>query len=60
MWYPEVFEKYNVVSVHQLLKQYIEEGRIKLDKSIHEELTTVHDPCNYGRKGHEDLWPSLL
>jgi len=34
-----------------LLKQYIEEGRIKLDKSIHEELTTVHDPCNYGRKG---------
>ena len=33
------------------MKQYIEEGRIKLDKSIHHHLTTYHDPCNYGRKG---------
>jgi Fe-S oxidoreductase len=39
-----------VISVHDLLKEYIETGRIKLDKTIHEELTTVHDPCNYGRK----------
>ena len=39
------------MSIHDLLKQYIEEGRIKLDKSIHHELTTYHDPCNYGRKG---------
>lgn len=22
-----------------------------MDKSIHHELTTFHDPCNYGRKG---------
>jgi len=22
-----------------------------VDKSIHHELTTFHDPCNYGRKG---------
>jgi Fe-S oxidoreductase len=46
-----VFKKYRVVSVHDLLKEYIETGRIKLDKTIHEELTTIHDPCNYGRKG---------
>ena len=39
------------LSVHDLLKQYLEEGRIKVDKSIHHELTTFHDPCNYGRKG---------
>ena len=32
------------------MKKYIETGRIKVDKSIHEDLTTVHDPCNYGRK----------
>lgn len=38
------------LSIFDLLKQYIEEGRIKLDKSIHHELTTYHDPCNYGRK----------
>jgi len=39
------------MSVFELLKEYIETGRITLDKSIHKELTTVHDPCNYGRKG---------
>lgn len=38
------------MNIHELLKLYIEEGRIKLDKSIHHELTTYHDPCNYGRK----------
>ena len=42
-----------MVSVHDLLKEYIETGRIKLDKSIHEELTTLHDPCNYGRKSQK-------
>jgi Fe-S oxidoreductase len=39
-----------VVSVHDLLKEYIETEKVKVDKSIHEELTTLHDPCNYGRK----------
>jgi len=38
------------VSVFELLKEYIETGRIKLDKSRHPQLTTVHDPCNYVRK----------
>jgi Fe-S oxidoreductase len=42
-----------VVSVHDLLKEYIETGRIKVDKSIHTELTTIHDPCNYGRKSEK-------
>jgi len=39
-----------VVAVPELLQEYIETGKVKVDKSIHEELTTVHDPCNYGRK----------
>jgi len=30
--------------------EYIKSGRIKVDNSRHEELTTYHDPCNYGRK----------
>jgi Fe-S oxidoreductase len=42
-----------VVAVPELLKEYIETGKIKVDKSIHEELTTVHDPCNYGRKSQK-------
>ena len=32
------------------MKKYIEEGRIKVDPSIHTHLTTYHDPCNYARK----------
>ena len=42
-----------MVSVHELLKEYIETGRIKNDKSIHKELTTLHDPCNYGRRAQK-------
>jgi Fe-S oxidoreductase len=39
-----------VVSVQQLLKEYIDEGRIKLDPSVNHHTITVHDPCNYVRK----------
>ncbi len=53
MWFPEVFEKYRVVSIHDLLKEYLESGRIKVDKNIHKMRTTYHDPCNYGRKSQK-------
>jgi Fe-S oxidoreductase len=49
-WFPEVFEKYRVLSVFDVLKEYLETERIKVDQSLHQELTTLHDPCNYGRK----------
>jgi Fe-S oxidoreductase len=39
-----------VVSIFDLLERYIKDGRIALDPSIHEALTTYHDPCNYTRK----------
>ena len=39
-----------MVSVQELLKEYIEEGRIKLDPSVNHHTITVHDPCNYVRK----------
>jgi hypothetical protein len=32
-FFPEVFEEFRCVSVFELLKEYIETGRIKLDKS---------------------------
>ena len=38
------------MNIHELLTQYLETGRIKVDKSRHPHLTTYHDPCNYGRK----------
>jgi len=54
-----------VVSVQELLKEYIDEGRIKLDPSVNTHTITVHDPCNYVRKsqmtfgdhmGHLNRW----
>ena len=33
-----------------MLVRYIKEGRIKLDSTRFDVLTTFHDPCNCGRK----------
>ena len=50
-WFPEVFKEFRCISVFELLKEYIETGRIKLDKEKFKDKTiTVHDPCNYHRK----------
>jgi Fe-S oxidoreductase len=38
------------MSVFDLLMEYLNEGRIKLDNTRHPKHTTFHDPCNYGRK----------
>jgi Fe-S oxidoreductase len=43
-------KNFKVVTVFDLLMSYLKEGRIKVDKSIHPQITTYHDPCNYGRK----------
>lgn len=40
-----------VLSIVELMAQYIREGRIKVDPSVHPEPVTYHDPCNLGRKG---------
>ena len=49
-WFPEVFDEFKVVSVMDLLEEYIKSGRIKLNTISITKLTTVHDPCNYVRK----------
>ena len=45
-----MFEEFTVYSVFDLLLEYIKTGRITLDPTVHTQLTTYHDPCNYGRK----------
>ncbi len=32
--------------------EYIKDGRLNIDKTKHQMPTTVHDPCNYGRKSY--------
>lgn len=49
-WFPEVFNEFKVVSVFELLLEYIRAGKIRLNTTIHTMATTYHDPCNYGRK----------
>ncbi len=39
-----------MVSVMDLLEEYIKSGRIKLNTDKYHEAYTVHDPCNYVRK----------
>jgi len=41
------------MSVFDLLLEYIDKGKIKLDNSKHPMRATYHDPCNYGRKSEK-------
>jgi hypothetical protein len=49
-WFPEAFKEFKIVSVMDLLEEYIKSGRIKLNTHKYHETYTVHDPCNYVRK----------
>ena len=51
---PEWIEKpypFEVITVIELLADYIRTGRIKLDPSRNREVVTLHDPCNLVRSG---------
>lgn len=49
-WFPEALKEFTIVTVFDLLLDYIKSGRIQLDQSIHTMAAVYHDPCNYGRK----------
>ncbi len=52
-WFPEALKEFKIYSVFDLLMEYINEGKIKLDKNKHPMRATYHDPCNYGRKSQK-------
>jgi excisionase family DNA binding protein len=52
-WFKDDVKNFKVVSIFELLTDYINEGRIQLDPSRHGKLTTYTDPCNYGRRSAE-------
>lgn len=49
-WFPEAYKEFTILSAFELLERYLETARIRIDKSRHPQLTTIHDPCNYVRK----------
>ena len=50
LWYPEALNEFRIVTIFDLLLEYLESGRIRLDNTIHRLPVTYHDSCNYGRK----------
>jgi Fe-S oxidoreductase len=42
---------FEIVSVLELMEQYIREGRIRVDPSRNPDPVTLHDPCNLVRHG---------
>ncbi len=49
-WYPEALKEFRVVTIFDLLLEYIKDGRIRLDPTKHSMPVSYHDSCNYGRK----------
>lgn len=49
-WFPEALQKFKIYSVFDLLIEYLGEGKIAVDPSVHIKQTAFHDSCNYGRK----------
>ncbi|MDR1459741.1 MAG: (Fe-S)-binding protein [Bacteroidales bacterium] len=43
--------EFRVITAVELINEYIREGRIILDKSLNQEMVTIHDPCNLVRNG---------
>lgn len=42
-------QPFKVSAFVELIDRYLAEGRIKVDKSLHKDLTTYHDPCQIAR-----------
>ncbi|MDD2687823.1 MAG: (Fe-S)-binding protein [Bacteroidales bacterium] len=42
---------FDIITVVELINDYIRSSRIKLDKSLIKERVTLHDPCNLSRNG---------
>jgi Fe-S oxidoreductase len=42
-------QSFAVIAFVELIDRYLSEGRIKVDKSLHKDLTTYHDPCQIAR-----------
>jgi len=54
-WYPEALKEFKIITIFDLLFEYVNKGKIKLDNSIHTMATAYHDPCNYGRKSLKEF-----
>ncbi len=42
---------FHIITLIELLEEYIRSGRIKVDKNLNTKKYTIHDPCNITRNG---------
>lgn len=42
---------FKIITLVELIENYIKSGKIKLDKSLNDKKYTIHDPCNITRNG---------
>ncbi|MDR1346075.1 MAG: (Fe-S)-binding protein [Bacteroidales bacterium] len=42
---------FNIITLIEIIEQYLKEGRIKVDKYLNTQKYTLHDPCNITRNG---------
>lgn len=49
-WLGHPYE-FDMITAVELINEYIDSGRINLDKSLNSEPVTIHDPCNLVRNG---------
>lgn len=49
-WFPEALGEFKIVTIFDLLLEYIRDGRLTIDASRHPKPVAYHDPCHYGRK----------
>jgi Fe-S oxidoreductase len=52
-WHPDFFDRFTALTAFELLLDYLDSGRIRLDPSRVPQKAAYHDPCNYGRKSEE-------
>lgn len=48
-WFPEVLEQYTIYTTLDLLTEYIETDRIRINEGFVHQHTTYHDPCYFNR-----------
>ncbi|MFV0436224.1 MAG: 4Fe-4S dicluster domain-containing protein [Desulfopila sp.] len=52
-WFPEALNEFRILTVFDLLLEYLREGRITLDVSGPGRPAAYHDPCYYGRNSQK-------
>jgi Fe-S oxidoreductase len=49
-WFPEVAKEFKIITIFDLLLDYIQSGKIEIDKLATNKIASYQSPCHYSRK----------